>query len=273
MISERLLAMYLGGLSLVGFFFVGIFANGIVRPQAIIHNLSQARVGLYHQADATRQLFTGEFIDENTELMGTTVLDRVLNALSAAQLSLHQKESCISQDYAKNCNLPIAELPLGIALALCLIGVIVALRLGMRHRQLLRRGVTIVGLSFALGLVVLALSFGASINASVGHNLQQARVGLYIEKPSLNDRGGRLTFDRPASARPKRSWGSRADPNTKTYIFREGSILLEVPSLVALGSGITLLLLVMGLQTPRLRKRGEPTLIPQQASSPSPIGK
>ena len=91
-------------------------------------------------------------------------------------------------------------------------------------------------------LIFLAgIAFGTSINDSPIRNLQVARVGLYVQQDVFQEQGGRLTFARPASARPKGSfWFGNSDP--KRIIVNDGSVLLEMPFLSAVGFSFLLLL-------------------------------
>ncbi len=221
-----------------------ISSNGIERRAAVLSNLATAQIGFYHQANATKQLFTGDYIDETTSIQGLTVLDKLGHSFLYGQLRIKQRDACIIQDYAERCNLPLLQVPLGIALSLIVL--ILSLTLGqlLKQKNQTKNLITLLGSSLTFCLFLTGIAFGTSIDDSPVRNLQRARVGLYIRQDLFKETSGRLSFVRPDSAEVRRGWRQSNPPKLKSFVFYNGSILVEMPFLAALATG---LIIIIGL--------------------------
>ncbi len=226
-----------------------ISTNGIERRAAVLNNLATAQIGFYHQANATKQLFTGEYIDETVTIPGVTILDKLGHSFLSGQLSIKQRDACIIQDYAKRCNFPLLQVPLGMALSLITLILTLTLRQVLKQKHQTKNLITLIGSSLSFFLFLTGIAFGTSINDSPIRNLQRARVGLYVQQDIFKETSGRLSFVRPASAEVRRGWRSGNPTRLKSFVFYDGSVLLELPLLAALTIGLTIILGLFAVYT------------------------
>ena len=149
--AHKLAAIYLGLAGLLIAVFAHSFSNNAAAPKLSWMGLSQARVGLYHRASATKQISTAAFVDSNETLQGS-FLERLGNAARSGNLTFHQRAKCIQNTYAKGCNLPYGELSLGLAFGLSLFALSSALVLWLSrtHAWLLPSSVIVSALFCAL---------------------------------------------------------------------------------------------------------------------------